>query len=84
MYADRIAEVFHRYNYQPGAQMNQQNLYNFLSQLTVLLNLVSLGRPMIDKLLSSSGNNHLKELILSILAAFAEQSVKVSAFSKSN
>jgi hypothetical protein len=56
MYIDRIREVFERYNYNAQSQMNQQNFYHFLSQLTVLPSTCSPVSPMIAMSPTNSGS----------------------------
>ena len=48
MYIDRIREKFERYNYHAGSQMNQQNFFKFLSELTVTHTTLSQDNPTIE------------------------------------
>jgi len=84
MYIDRIREVFLRYNYNGNSHMNQQNFYNFLSQLSVYLYIFSLVRHTIGMLLMSYGNKPPKGHNLSRSIACAILLAMESTFCKWN
>lgn len=84
MYIDKIREVFERHNYKPNSQINQQNFYQFLSQLTVIHPLFSPDSPTIEMLPISSGNRLLEAQAISKLTASAKPSMMASTSSRSN
>ena len=64
--------------------MNQQNLYNFLSQLTVPLLSSSPDKPMIGMSPMNSGNKLQEDPTMSISIMFVRPSARVSVSCKSN
>lgn len=64
MFIDKIREAFERANLGPHSQITRQNLYDFLSRLTVSHSLFSLDNPMTWKWLMNFGNRHLEEVTL--------------------
>lgn len=84
MYIDKIREVFERHNYKPNSQINQQNFYQFLSQLTVTPTSFSQDSPTIEMSPISSGNRPLAAQATSKSTASARPSTTASTYSKSN
>jgi hypothetical protein len=84
MYIDKIREAFERANLGPNSQITRQNLYDFLTRLTVPSYLFSLANPMTWKWLINYGSRHQEVMTLLMLTAFVKLSMMVSTFSKSN
>lgn len=84
MYIDKIREAFERANLGPHSQITRQNLYDFLTRLTVLGYLFSLGNLMTWKSRMNFGSKHQEAVTLLMLTASARLSTMVSTFSKSN
>ena len=84
MYIDKIREAFERANFGPNSQITRQNLYDFLTRLTVFGYLCSLGNLMTWKWRMNFGSKHQEEVTLLMLTVSVRLSTMVSAFSKSN
>lgn len=84
MYIDRIREVFEKNNFKANSQINQQNFYQLLSQLTVYLHSLSQAKPMTKMWQTNSGNKLQEEPLTLKSTTSAKPSTTVSVYSKSN
>lgn len=84
MYIDKIRETFERGQLRPNSQITRQDLYDFLSKLTVTGLLFSPDKPTMSKWPTSSGNRPHEEATSSMSTASARPSMTVSTFCKSN
>lgn len=84
MYIDRIRDVFERHHYQLNSQINQQNFYQLLSQLTVTLKPFSPDNLTIETWPTNSGSKPPEAPLTSKSTPSARPSTTASASFKSN